>query len=74
MFKNYASLPNYNELYSDLKIPVSLIYGDHDWSKNHEREATMNALNLKKYSTMEKTGHFSFLESPELVAKFILEG
>ena len=34
----------------------------------------MNALNLKKYSTMEKTGHFSFLESPELVAKFILEG
>ena len=74
MFKNYASLPNYNELYSDLKIPVSLIYGDHDWSKNHEREATMDALNLKKYSTMEKTGHFSFLESPELVAKFILEG
>ena len=61
-------------IYSDLKIPVSLIYGDHDWSKNHEREATMKALNLKKYSTMEKTGHFSFLESPELAAKFILEG
>ena len=54
-----------------LKTDVNLIYGEHDWSQNSEREETMKLLGLNTFEVMKDTGHLSFLESPMKVAELI---
>jgi pimeloyl-ACP methyl ester carboxylesterase len=72
VFQNHKSWLNDGALYQGLKAPVSLIYGESDWAKQNERLKTMQALGLESFHTMEKTGHFSFLESPKKVSDIIL--
>ena len=73
VFQNYKSWLNDGSLYKDLKTPVSLIYGESDWSKKDEKLNTMKALNLNSFHTVNSTGHFSFLESPKQVSDIILK-
>tara|TARA_B100000035_G_scaffold305270_1_gene305905 strand:- start:310 stop:1155 length:846 start_codon:yes stop_codon:yes gene_type:complete len=72
VFQNHQSWLNDAALYKNLKTPVSLIYGESDWSKQDERLNTMKALGLSSFHTMKSTGHFSFLESPKEVSEIIL--
>ena len=72
VFQNHKSWLNDGTLYQGLKVPVALIYGESDWAKQNERIKTMQALGLESFHTMEKTGHFSFLESPKQVSQIIL--
>lgn len=72
VFGNYKSRFNDGSLYANLKTPVTLAYGESDWSKQGERLNTMNALGLKSFHTMNKTGHFSFQDSPKQVSEIIL--
>ena len=60
------------ERYSGVKAPVTLIYGDKDWSVIPERERTKAALKNARLFTLQNTGHFSSLESPQEVAGIIL--
>ena len=53
-------------------LPLNLIYGESDWSKQDEKLNTMKALGLNSFHTMKETGHFSFLESPKEVSEIIL--
>lgn len=72
VFQNHKSWLNDGTLYQGLKVPITLIYGESDWAKQNERLRTMQALGLDSFHTMEKTGHFSFLESPKQVSQIIL--
>ena len=72
VFGNYKSRFNDGNLYQGLKVPVALIYGESDWAKQNERQKTMQALGLDSFHTMEKTGHFSFQESPKQVSEIII--
>tara|TARA_B100000482_G_scaffold28297_2_gene18224 strand:- start:15238 stop:16074 length:837 start_codon:yes stop_codon:yes gene_type:complete len=72
VFQNHKSWLNDDALYKDLKIPVSLVYGESDWSKQDEKLNTMKALKLNSFHTMKETGHFSFLESPKEVSEIII--
>lgn len=59
-------------LYSGVRAPVTLIYGDKDWSRIAERERTRAALGNARLFTLRNTGHFSSVENPRQVASIIL--
>ena len=60
------------ERYSGVKAPVTLIYGDKDWSRIPERDRTKALLRTARLLTLQNTGHFSSVERPQEVASIIL--
>lgn len=58
--------------YGRVTAPVSLVYGDHDWSKPEERKEVARLLPNVQLVTLVKSGHFISLEHPDLVAKILL--
>jgi pimeloyl-ACP methyl ester carboxylesterase len=59
------------ELYKSVTVPVRLFYGSNDWAKETEKLQTQNLLKLDKFETIDKSGHFSFLENTVEVSKLI---
>jgi pimeloyl-ACP methyl ester carboxylesterase len=56
-----------------LELPVTLAYGEHDWSWPEDREANRRALPAARHLSLEGCGHFSCLERPERIAHIIRE-
>lgn len=73
VFKHWQSWLDAKQLYSRINTPVTLIYGSHDWSRPEERKQNQQAIANAKLITIEKSGHFTALESPEEVANIILQ-
>jgi pimeloyl-ACP methyl ester carboxylesterase len=61
------------KLYSGVAAPVTLIYGDGDWSRLKERERTHLLLPGSRFVTLKDTGHFSAVERPTELARIILD-
>ncbi|QUD89614.1 alpha/beta fold hydrolase [Phenylobacterium montanum] len=59
--------------YRAVSAPVTLSYGDSDWSRPDERERTRSLLSNVRMVTLANTGHFSAVESPSELARVILE-
>jgi pimeloyl-ACP methyl ester carboxylesterase len=57
--------------YGEIKIPVLVIYGDHDWSRPDERQSTVESIPGAKVETVSNGGHFLSLDQPERLAKLI---
>lgn len=74
VFLQWRSWPQARELYAAVKAPVTLIYGDKDWSRIPDRERTKAALKNVRMITLPNSGHFSSVESPRGVAEVILSG
>jgi pimeloyl-ACP methyl ester carboxylesterase len=55
-----------------LRATKEKVYGDKDWSGIPERERTKAALRNARLFTLQNTGHFSSVESPQEVASIIL--
>jgi pimeloyl-ACP methyl ester carboxylesterase len=70
--RNLPSLIAARDLYAQVSAPVTLVYGDHDWSHPAEREATAALLPHAHTVTLRDTGHFSALERPDQFADVIL--
>jgi pimeloyl-ACP methyl ester carboxylesterase len=68
----WRSWPKARELYPLVKAPVTLIYGDKDWSRVPERERTKSLLQNARMVTLPNTGHFSAVENPKGAANVIL--
>jgi pimeloyl-ACP methyl ester carboxylesterase len=62
------------DLYRGIGAPVTLIYGDSDWSHTEERERTRALIPKANIVTLQNTGHFSAVESPRKLAEAILAG
>jgi pimeloyl-ACP methyl ester carboxylesterase len=60
------------EQYPEISAPVTLIYGDSDWSRPNERERTRALLPNVRMVTLKDTGHFSAVENPSELARVIL--
>jgi len=45
--------------YHQIMVPVTLIYGDGDWSRLDERERTRSLIPASQMATLKNTGHFS---------------
>jgi pimeloyl-ACP methyl ester carboxylesterase len=58
--------------YPSIKMPVTLVYGQEDWSRPPEREANAQTIPGATTVTLERTGHFSCLEKPQEIANLIM--
>jgi len=59
--------------YSEINLPVTLVYGDDDWSRPAERQANARAIPGARTTTIANSGHFSCLERPREIAQLINE-
>ncbi len=60
-----------HEVYSRIKVPVLLVYGDHDWSRESERQETLRGIPGARMVTVEDGGHFLTFDKPETVVQQI---
>lgn len=58
--------------YSNIKIPVLLLWGDRDWSRPDEREHDRQIVPGAKMATVAKGGHFLPLDRPDAVVEHLL--
>src|SRR6266480_6947049 len=72
VFRNVDSLVAARELYGRVTVPLTLVYGDHDWSRVPEREANLALLPGAESIALDNTGHFAALEQPARVAEILL--
>jgi pimeloyl-ACP methyl ester carboxylesterase len=74
VFRNVDSMIAARGLYGRVSVPVTLVYGDHDWSHPSERDANLALLRDAQSNSLADTGHFAALEQPDRVAEILLEG
>lgn len=72
VFKHWKTWIEARQLYTRVQAPVTFIYGSDDWSNTHERIQNQQEIAHATLITIEKSGHFTALESPEKVAEIIL--
>jgi pimeloyl-ACP methyl ester carboxylesterase len=72
VFRNVDSMVAARGLYARVTVPVTLAYGDHDWSRVPEREANLALLPDAQSIALDDTGHFAALEQPARVAEILL--
>jgi pimeloyl-ACP methyl ester carboxylesterase len=73
VYRNVGSMIAARALYGRVTAPVTLIYGDHDWSRIPEREANLSLLPGARSISLPHTGHFAALEQPARVAEILLD-
>lgn len=71
-FANWRSWRKARARYGDVKAPVTIIYGDHDWSRSHERQRNACDMPTARMMTLQQTGHFAALERPREIADVII--
>lgn len=71
-FAGWRSWSAARQLYKQVRAPVTLVYGDHDWSSREERQQNTTNLPAAHMITLEKTGHFAVLERPHEIADIIV--
>jgi pimeloyl-ACP methyl ester carboxylesterase len=73
VFRNVDSMIAARTLYARVTAPVTVVYGDHDWSRTSEREANLAWLRDARSISLHGTGHFAALEQPDRVAEILLD-
>jgi pimeloyl-ACP methyl ester carboxylesterase len=73
VFRNVDSMIASRALYERVTAPVTLVYGEHDWSRVAEREANLALLRGARPISLPQTGHFASLEQPARVAEILLD-
>jgi pimeloyl-ACP methyl ester carboxylesterase len=69
--KQWRTWISARESYQSIKLPVTLVYGEEDWSRPPERDANAKAIPAAHAVTLRKAGHFSCLEKPHDIADLI---
>jgi pimeloyl-ACP methyl ester carboxylesterase len=72
LLRNAESWETAAEAYSNIKIPVLLLWGDRDWSRPDEREHDRQIVPGAKMATVEDGGHFLPLDRPDAVVEHLL--
>jgi pimeloyl-ACP methyl ester carboxylesterase len=62
-----------SERYARINVPVTLVYGDEDWSRPSDRQANVESVPGARDLVLRETGHFAALEAPDEVARILLE-
>ncbi len=71
-FAGWRSWSGARAHYKDIKAPVTLMYGDHDWSTPEERRRNAVDLPKARLITLQQTGHFATLERTRQIADIIV--
>jgi pimeloyl-ACP methyl ester carboxylesterase len=73
VYRNVDSMIAARTLYGRVTAPVTLIYGDQDWSRVPERDANLSLLRGARSISLPHTGHFAALEQPARVAEILVD-
>jgi pimeloyl-ACP methyl ester carboxylesterase len=73
VFRNVDSMIAARTVYGRITVPVTLVYGNHDWSRLPEREANLALLPGARSLALPDSGHFAALEQPARVAEILLD-
>ena len=73
ILRNLDSLIAARDSYARINVPVTLVYGDHDWSRPSDRQASIESVPGADHIVLRDTGHFASLEAPAQVARILLE-
>jgi len=71
VLKNWRSWAIAPTLYHQIKCPVTLVYGENDWSKNEERMTTLSKVPNAKVETIALSGHFLSIDNPKALQQII---
>jgi pimeloyl-ACP methyl ester carboxylesterase len=71
VFRNVESMIAARAHYDRITAPVTLVYGEQDWSRPPERKANAGSLGHARAISLPRTGHFAALEQPERVAEIL---
>jgi pimeloyl-ACP methyl ester carboxylesterase len=73
ILRNLDGLIAARDRYARINVPVTLVYGDHDWSRPSDRQANIDSVPGADHIVLRDTGHFASLEAPAHVARILLE-
>ena len=59
--------------YVSIELPVLLLYGEHDWSREDERDADRRSIPGARPRVVAGAGHFLSIEAPEAVVRAVEE-
>jgi pimeloyl-ACP methyl ester carboxylesterase len=71
ILRSLDSLIGARERYARITVPVTLVYGEHDWSRPADRQANIESVPGARYILLRDTGHFTALEAPHEVARIL---
>ena len=74
IYRNLESLIASRARYARINVPVTLVYGDQDWSRPSDRQANIEFVPGARDIVLRDTGHFASLEAPDQVARILLDG
>ena len=57
--------------YRNITIPVLLVYGEHDWSYQQERQQNIDEIPGVEVELVDKGGHFLTIDRPDEVSRLI---
>jgi pimeloyl-ACP methyl ester carboxylesterase len=72
LLRNAESWETATQSYSNIEVPVLLLWGDRDWSRPGEREHTRRIVPCAEMATVENGGHFLPLDRPDAVIEYLL--
>jgi pimeloyl-ACP methyl ester carboxylesterase len=73
VFGNVESMIAARALYPRIPVPVTMIYGDRDWSHPSERDANLDLIPGARSISLPNTGHFAAIEQPTRFAEILLD-
>ena len=71
LIRNAARWEEAHHVYAQIKVPVLLVYGGRDWSRENERQRTHNEIPGAKLETVTDGGHFLSIDQPAEVIRLI---
>lgn len=72
LLRNAESWEAATQAYSNIRIPVLLLWGDRDWSRPRERDHDRQIVPGAKMATVADGGHFLPLDRPDAVVEHVL--
>ncbi len=72
----YRGLPSYvaaRSYYARIDVPVTLVYGDHDWSRPAEREANRALIKHANMMVLKDASHIASLDQPTGFVRILIE-
>jgi pimeloyl-ACP methyl ester carboxylesterase len=71
ILRNLDSMIRARERYARINVPVTLVYGDHDWSRPSDRKANIESVPGARHVELRDTGHFIALEACHEVERIL---
>lgn len=77
ILENWRSWSNARDLYAQIVCPVTLVYGENDWSIDSERTRTVSLIPNAERETITNSGHFLSIDNPialkQIIKKHLLQ-